>query len=97
MILASSAKNAVGLSAVVGAMKSLIALDVNHDLGRHGSVWQYNYYERVIRNEEELGRVREYIIRNPEALNIDWKAVGIDEPSAQAAQGLPLRQDKASP
>ena len=34
------------------------ALEVN--------VWQGNYYEHVIRNEEALNRIREYIIQNPE-------------------------------
>ena len=29
------------------------------------SVWQRNYYEHVIRDEEELGQVREYIVTNP--------------------------------
>ena len=28
-------------------------------------VWQRNYYERVVRDEEELNRVRQYIIDNP--------------------------------
>lgn len=28
-------------------------------------VWQRNYYEHVIRNESELGRIREYIVANP--------------------------------
>jgi len=28
-------------------------------------VWQRNYYERVIRDEEELNRCREYILLNP--------------------------------
>jgi REP element-mobilizing transposase RayT len=27
--------------------------------------WQRNYYEHVIRNEESLNRVREYILNNP--------------------------------
>ena len=30
-----------------------------------GRLWQRNYYEHVIRNEEELGRTREYIVYNP--------------------------------
>ncbi len=30
-----------------------------------GKLWQRNYYERVIRNEEELNRIREYIMYNP--------------------------------
>ncbi|HIJ94423.1 MAG TPA: transposase [Desulfuromonadales bacterium] len=32
-------------------------------------VWQRNYYERVIRNDAELERAREYIINNP----LKWK------------------------
>ena len=28
-------------------------------------VWQRNYFERVIRNEKELNRIRDYIIDNP--------------------------------
>lgn len=28
-------------------------------------VWQRNYYERIIRNESELNRIRQYVIDNP--------------------------------
>jgi len=28
-------------------------------------VWQRNYFERVIRDDEELNRIREYILYNP--------------------------------
>ncbi|MEN6621573.1 MAG: transposase [Smithella sp.] len=34
----------------------------------NGKLWQRNYYERIIRNEDELNRIREYIINNP----INW-------------------------
>jgi len=27
--------------------------------------WQRNYYERIVRNEKELNKIREYIISNP--------------------------------
>lgn len=30
-----------------------------------GRLWQRNYYEHVIRNDEELNRIREYITNNP--------------------------------
>jgi len=30
-----------------------------------GKLWQRNYYEHIIRNEEELNHVREYIFTNP--------------------------------
>ena len=29
------------------------------------AVWQRNYYEHIVRNEDELARIREYIINNP--------------------------------
>ena len=31
--------------------------------------WHRNYYERIIRNEDELNEIRKYIITNPEKLN----------------------------
>lgn len=37
---------------------------VSHKLG--GNIWQANYYEHVIRNEQALNKIREYIIHNPE-------------------------------
>ena len=27
--------------------------------------WQHNYYEHIIRDENELNRIRKYIIENP--------------------------------
>ncbi|MCL4459777.1 MAG: transposase [Chloroflexi bacterium] len=33
-------------------------------------VWQRNYYEHVVRNEDDLGKIREYIVNNP--LKWEW-------------------------
>jgi len=30
-----------------------------------GKLWQRNYYEHIIRNEDDLEAIREYIINNP--------------------------------
>ena len=30
----------------------------------HKRLWQRNYYEHIIRNENELNEIREYIINN---------------------------------
>jgi REP element-mobilizing transposase RayT len=30
-----------------------------------GRLWQRNYYERILRNDDELNRIRDYISRNP--------------------------------
>jgi REP element-mobilizing transposase RayT len=41
------------------------------------SLWQRNYYDRIIRDEDELNRIREYIIYNPvflsESRDLIWK------------------------
>ena len=34
-----------------------------------GWLWQRNYYEHVVRNEDELNRIREYILYNP----LQWR------------------------
>jgi len=35
------------------------------------AIWQRNYYEHVIRNDDELNRIREYIANNPAQWAID--------------------------
>ncbi len=34
-------------------------------------IWQRNYYERVIRNEIELNKIRQYIQNNPQQWDLD--------------------------
>jgi len=36
-----------------------------------GKLWQRNFHERVIRNEDELNRIREYILNNPLKWHLD--------------------------
>ena len=35
-----------------------------------GKLWQRNYYDRIIRNESELNRIRSYIRNNP----VEWES-----------------------
>jgi len=46
-----------------------------------GHLWQRNYYEHVIRDEESLNRIREYILNNP----AQW-ALDPENPAATAAE-----------
>ena len=40
--------------------------------GKTGNaVWQRGYYEHVVRNENELNRIREYVSSNPLAWHLD--------------------------
>ena len=54
------------LGAIVGAYKSTTARLINGLRRTIGApVWQRNYYERIVRDELELGRIRRYILENP--------------------------------
>ncbi|MBI5739595.1 MAG: hypothetical protein HZA16_02640 [Nitrospirae bacterium] len=53
------------LGDIVGSFKSLCMYNCRNNNLNAGKLWQRNYYERVIRDEYELTRIREYIIHNP--------------------------------
>ncbi len=38
-----------------------------------GKLWQRNYYERILRDERELNKIREYIINNPIKWELDYE------------------------
>jgi REP element-mobilizing transposase RayT len=60
------------VGALVRGFKSTITRDINQM--RHtpyAPIWQRNYYEHVIRNDEELNRIREYIQYNPTQWELD--------------------------
>ncbi len=72
---ASSAPTAftpITLGNLLRAFKSISAVGANRFLSRSGKpLWQRNYYEHVIRNEESLNRIREYIATNPLRWELD--------------------------
>lgn len=52
--------------------KSVVTKRINAmRAGAGAPVWQRNYYERVIRDENELSRAREYIVNNPMQWELD--------------------------
>jgi REP element-mobilizing transposase RayT len=60
------------LSAIVQNFKSVSTRKMNAARGSPGtSVWQRGYYEHVVRNEDELKAIREYILGNPARWNED--------------------------
>jgi len=42
-----------------------------------GKLWQRNYYEHIIRNENDLNRIREYIVNNPPTWKSDRENPGV--------------------
>jgi putative transposase len=56
---------------VIRSFKAAVTREINA-LGRtHAAVWQRNYFEHVIRNEESLARIRQYILDNPARWEFD--------------------------
>jgi REP element-mobilizing transposase RayT len=47
-----------------------------------GKLWQRNYYEHIVRNENELNRIREYIMNNP----LQWE-LDRENPNGQCNKG----------
>jgi REP element-mobilizing transposase RayT len=63
------------LAKVVKAWKNFSAKAANLVLGRKGQFWQREYYDRLIRNGDELDRAIGYVIENPtkaELKNWTW-------------------------
>jgi len=54
----------ISLGNIVGAFKSL-----STNAWAQGKLWQRNYYERIIRNEIEYMKIRQYIQQNP----LNWE------------------------
>jgi len=73
--LESSAEPKLGQ--IVGAFKSLSTLAYGRGVreqgwrGFRGRLWQRNYYEHIIRNEEEFARIVNYIEWNPKRWAFD--------------------------
>jgi len=60
------------LPTIVRSFKSAAAKHINELRSTPGaSLWQRGYYEHIIRDEDELQRIREYILTNPLRWELD--------------------------
>ena len=60
------------IGAIMAQFKSSVTKRINQFRNNPGCpVWQRNYYERIIRNDDELSRAREYIVNNPMKWELD--------------------------
>jgi len=60
------------LSKLVGRFKMVSAKRVNALCGTTGrKLWQRNYWEHIVRNDDELNRIRAYIRNNPSQWHAD--------------------------
>ena len=52
---------------IIRSFKAAVTKSINESRNNAGkSVWQRGYYEHVVRTENELNRIREYILTNPQ-------------------------------
>ncbi|MBN2039158.1 MAG: hypothetical protein JW864_03895 [Spirochaetes bacterium] len=60
------------IGAIIRGFKSAVTKRVNEIKQEYNAkLWQRNYWEHIIRNEEELYHITRYIIENPIKWNID--------------------------
>jgi REP element-mobilizing transposase RayT len=76
----------MSLSDVVHRFKSLTTARFRHAAAKSawpgfcGRLWQRNYYEHIVRDDDELNRIRQYIVVNPLMWEMDR-----ENPRAQTA------------
>ena len=63
---------------ILRLLKGSTAHECNKKLGRKGAFWQHESYDHVVRNQEELSRIIEYVMNNPVKAKLvdnadDWK------------------------
>jgi REP element-mobilizing transposase RayT len=76
------------LSSVVKQLKARSAQRINAHLQRRGALWQKQFYDHAIRDDEDLRQIARYIVANPlRARLVDkighyphWDAVWLSPP-----------------
>lgn len=66
LIIRPTKWNQYPLEDILKSWKQYSTNRINREMGQHGSLWQQESYDRIIRDEEHLFRCLHYIGRNPE-------------------------------
>lgn len=67
------------LAEILHAWKSFSANRANRLLRRTGGFWQREYYDHLVRSEDEFYRIVNYIAENPNRAGLrNWPWVGVD-------------------
>jgi REP element-mobilizing transposase RayT len=76
------------LSVVLRGWKVYSAREANRILGRKGTFWRREYYDRLIRGDGEFHRAVEYVLSNPERAGLEnWKWVWSEGQEALSTAG----------
>jgi putative transposase len=77
------------VASIVGSFKSAATKRINEHRGTPGTpVWQRNYYEHIIRNDESLNRIRQYIMNNPLQWTLDRENPAVVTPKPKNAWNI---------
>ncbi len=72
------------LPGILHSWKSFTAKQANELLGAAGSFWQDEYYDHLIRDEEDFNHHLTYVLQNPEEAGLKtWPWVGFEPQSQQ--------------
>jgi REP element-mobilizing transposase RayT len=65
----------ISLPEILKAIKGASAHAINRDVGNHGTIWQEESFDRVVRTSESMDAKVAYILQNPvrKALVQDWR------------------------
>ena len=66
----------LGVGRPAARLKGVVAHRVNSAIGSSGSIWQEESYDRIVRDDEHLWRVSQYIGRNPRLAGVppnEWR------------------------
>jgi REP element-mobilizing transposase RayT len=58
-------RNNYPLYTIMHSWKSFTAHQLQRQFGRQGAVWQEEYFDRIVRDEDELLQKAQYILNNP--------------------------------
>jgi REP element-mobilizing transposase RayT len=65
------------LESILHSWKSYTSKEIGKLVGKTGMLWQPEYYDHLIRDEDDLIHAIEYVLNNPQAAGLkDWRWVG---------------------
>ena len=71
--------NGFDLSSILHSLKGFTSKEINKVLGRQGTLWQAESFDRCIRDSKELERTIDYILGNPIAAGMEnWPFLGMN-------------------
>jgi len=72
------------LGMLIAGFKSAVTSNLRK-LGWQDRVWQRNYFEHIIRNEDDMRNIREYVIANPRSWSKDTLYYDDEVPSSKSS------------